>query len=56
MLRRDASEIKPDTFDAIFKFDQDQLRRKAACDSLKYDDLLQRQIGERMNRELDIIG
>ena len=55
MLRRDASQIKPDTFDAIFKFDEDQLRRKAACDALKYDDLLQSQVSERMSKELDYI-
>ena len=40
ILLRDASQVKADTFDSIFKFDQEDLKRKAACDLFKNDDTL----------------
>ena len=50
---RDAAQVKPDTFDSIFKFDLDELRRKAACDSIRDNETLQADVSERMNEHLD---
>ena len=55
MLMRDAAQVKSDTFDSIFKFDLDDLRRKAACDSIRDDQTLQADVSERMNNHLDQI-
>ncbi len=50
---RDAAQVKTDTFDSIFKFDLDELRRKAACDSIRDDETLQADVSELMNDQLD---
>ena len=55
MLLRETSQVKADTFDAIFKMDIDDLKRKAACDRYRNDELLQAEVAERMNQELGSI-
>ena len=55
MLLRDASQVKADTFDAIFKFDIEELKRKAACNRFHNDELLQQEVRTRMNQELSQI-
>ena len=52
MLLRDSSQIKQDTFDAIFKFDTEELSRKAACDLFRYNEGVQDEVRERMALEL----
>ena len=44
--------MKADTFDAIFKFDLDELKRKATCERFHNDENLQTEVCERMNQEL----
>jgi hypothetical protein len=38
MLLRETSQVKADTFDTIFKFDLDELKRKATCERLRNDE------------------
>ena len=47
--------MKADIFDEIFKFDLDELKRKAACDVLRNDEWLQAEVGERVKEELKVI-
>ena len=55
MLLREAGKVKADIFDEIFKFDLDELKRKAACDVLRNDEWLQAEVGERVKEELKVI-
>ena len=55
MLLRDSSQVKADTFDAIFKFDKEELKRKAAADIFRHSDELQSEVRAKMNLELDTI-
>ena len=55
MLMRDAAQVKKDTFDDIFRFDVDELKRKAACDVFRNDENLQQKVSERMKQELNAI-
>ena len=52
MLLRDSSQIKADTFDAIFKFDTQDLKRKAACDLFRHNEALQEEVRAKMAIEL----
>ena len=52
MLLRDSSQVKADTFDAIFKFDTQDLKRKAACDLLRHNEALQEEVRAKMAIEL----
>ena len=53
MLLRDASQVKSNTFDAIFKFDIDKQKCRAASDLFRNDEQLQGEVRDRMNAELD---
>ena len=55
MLLRGTSKVQGDTFDAIFKNDINELKRKAACSALRNDRALQAEVCERVNRELEEI-
>ena len=52
MLLKNAGEVKSDTFDAIFKFDADELQCKAACDCFRFDEALQTDVSACINAEL----
>ena len=55
MLLHDASQVKADTFDAIFKFDIENQKCRAASDLFRNDELLQSEVRDRMNSELNQI-
>lgn len=55
MLLRDASQVNSNTFDAIFKFDIDKQKCRAASDLFRNNEQLQGEVRDRMNAELDQI-
>jgi len=55
MLLRESGQVKADTFDDLFSFNVDELKRKAACDCFKNNPEFQAGVTARVNRELDEI-
>ena len=47
--------MKADTFDAIFKFDTEELKRKAASDLFRNNEELQQEVRAKMTVELGSI-